>query len=134
VAFPRAPRRDPQGSAIQTGLGRAPARVGTARSGQPGRGARRSFRCCWKTPPNAESERALAREALEQRREEGRERGREEGLELAYKQQLGRALRDAERAALRERWGWLGAARLADVLLDSTAEALAAWLADPVAR
>jgi hypothetical protein len=35
---------------------------------------------------------------------------------------------------LRERWGRLGADRLGDMVLGSSAEALAAWLADPTAR
>jgi hypothetical protein len=81
-------------------------------------------------------------QGLEQGREQGLEQGREQGLEQGreleyerlYQRRLGRTLSDAERATLRERWGRLGADRLGDVLLDSSAEALAVWLADPEAR
>lgn len=70
----------------------------------------------------------------EQGLEQGLERGRELECERLYERRLGRTLGDVERATLRERWGRLGADRLGDVLLDSSAEVLAAWLADPEAR
>ncbi|HEU4405876.1 MAG TPA: hypothetical protein VFS43_11470 [Polyangiaceae bacterium] len=92
-------------------------------------------------PEVRERQRHIARVLLEQNPEVGQplvERGREEGRELEcerlYERRLGRALSEAERAILRERWGRLGAERLGDVVLASTAEALAAWLSDPAAR
>jgi hypothetical protein len=76
-----------------------------------------------------------ARQVLvEQGLEQGREQGLEQGLERLYERRLGRALSEVERQTLRERWGRLGADRLDAVLLDSSAEGLAAWLADPEAR
>ena len=47
---------------------------------------------------------------------------------------LGRALTPPEEAALATRLERVGPDRLADVVLDSTPDALAAWLADPEAR
>jgi hypothetical protein len=80
----------------------------------------------------------VGRPLVEKGRQEGRQEGREEGRELEcerlYERRLGRALRESERAALRERWGWLGEDRLLDLALDSSAEVLAAWLDDPHAR
>ncbi len=66
--------------------------------------------------------------------EKGRQEGRELEHERLYARRLGRALREGERATLRERWARLGADRLLDLALESSAEALAAWLADPAAR
>ena len=65
------------------------------------------------------------------------DKGRKEGLEpLAhqFERRMGRRLRDEERDALHERLLRLGSKRVGDVVLDFTAEQLAAWLSDPDAR
>jgi hypothetical protein len=74
------------------------------------------------------------RPLVEKGRQEGLARGREQECERLYERRLGRALREGERATLCERWGRLGEDRLLDLALESSAEALAAWLADPDAR
>lgn len=76
----------------------------------------------------------LIDEAYQAEVEAGREEGRIQMHERLYERRLGRPLSEGERAVLRERWARLGADRLGDVVLDSSAEALAAWLADPAAR
>lgn len=50
-----------------------------------------------------------------------------------FERRLGRALTEQEHALLRSRLDRLGASRLGDVVLDLSAEALGAWLADPEA-
>lgn len=63
--------------------------------------------------------------------------GRQEGLASlwhVYERRLGRALSSEEHRTLRERLKLMGAARLGDVVLDLSPEALGAWLADPDAR
>lgn len=63
--------------------------------------------------------------------------GRQEGLASlwhVYERRLGRALSSEEHRTLRERLRLMGAARLGDVVLDLSPEALGAWLADPDAR
>jgi hypothetical protein len=74
------------------------------------------------------------RPLVEKGRQEGLEQGRALECERLYERRLGRALREGERATLHERWSRLGAERVEDMLLDASAEALAAWLTDPVAR
>ncbi|MCU0681628.1 MAG: hypothetical protein MUF34_05125 [Polyangiaceae bacterium] len=66
--------------------------------------------------------------------EQGREEGREKGLRLLQHQlerRLGRTLTEAERAVMVHRFDNGGADRLGDVVLDLSAEALAAWLNEP---
>ena len=68
---------------------------------------------------------------------QGKEKGREEGLgPLAhqFERRLNRALTAAERAVLVRRLDILGPARLGDVVIDASPDALAAWLAAPDAR
>lgn len=48
-----------------------------------------------------------------------------------FERRLGRPLTEDEHAILRERLRRLGANRVGDVVLDLSAEALGAWLADP---
>jgi hypothetical protein len=85
-----------------------------------------------------EFEQALATKARNEGLEKGLEKGLKQGRELEHERlwerRLGRALSEGERQTLHERWGRLGADRLGAVLLDSSAETLAAWLADPEAR
>jgi hypothetical protein len=67
-------------------------------------------------------------------REELIETGIEQGLMPLlhqFERRLGRALTPEEHHGLRERFDRLGSTRLGDVVLDLSAEALAAWLADP---
>jgi len=64
---------------------------------------------------------------------QGFERGFEPLAHL-YHRRLGRSLTDDERKTLRARLDTHGADRLGDVLLDLSADALAAWLADPDAE
>jgi hypothetical protein len=62
------------------------------------------------------------------------EKGVEKGMgavEQQFQRRLGRAITAAEHRELLRRVDTLGAARLGDVVLDLTPEALAAWLADP---
>ena len=66
--------------------------------------------------------------------EKGIERGIEKGMgavERQFQRRLGRAITAAEHRELLRRVDTLGAARLGDVVLDLTPEALAAWLAEP---
>jgi hypothetical protein len=69
-------------------------------------------------------------EVREELIEEGIERGLMPLLHLVERR-LGRALTPDEHHALRERFNRLGSNRLGDVVLDLSADALAAWLADP---
>jgi hypothetical protein len=88
-------------------------------------------------PEVRERQRFIVRMLLDKDPEAARplvEKGREQECERLYERRLGRALSEGERTALRDRWARLGAERLEDVLLDSSAEVLAAWLADPAAR
>ena len=64
----------------------------------------------------------------------GKREGKRELLLRGYERRLERALTDAERAAIEQRLGTLGADRLFDVQMDLSPEALAAWLADPSAQ
>jgi hypothetical protein len=73
--------------------------------------------------------------------QEGFDRGTKEGFERGaqslahlFERRLGRPLHDDERALLRERNETLGPDRVGDVVLDLSADELAAWLADPGAR
>ncbi len=93
---------------------------------------------------------ALERKAREEGMEKGMEKGMEEGMERGmekgmekgavstlahqFERRLRRALRDDERARLHERTATLGPDRLGDLVLDLSADQLAAWLADPDAR
>jgi hypothetical protein len=65
--------------------------------------------------------------------EEGIKQGLLHMYEHGYKRRLARPLTEEERRTLHERLGQLGSDRLGDVVLDLSAEALAAWLADPSA-
>jgi len=69
---------------------------------------------------------ALQREAIEQ--------GAVTALAHLFERRLGRVLHDNERACVRERIETLGPERVGDVVLDLSADELAAWLADPKAR
>lgn len=64
----------------------------------------------------------------------GEERGEQKTLVNLYEKRLGRTLSEDEHAVLLQRLGELGADRLLDVPLEMSADALAAWLADPMAR
>ena len=77
---------------------------------------------------------ALEREAMEKGIERGVAKGAAGAFAHQFERRLGRALRDDERACLRERTERLGPDRLGDVVLDLSADELAAWLADPNAR
>jgi hypothetical protein len=52
-------------------------------------------------------------------------------LRHQFERRLGRPLTEAERHTVAQRFESVGADRLGDVVLDLTAEALAAWLHDP---
>jgi hypothetical protein len=65
---------------------------------------------------------------------EGLREGQLRTLARQIERRLGRALSDAERAALGERLERLGDDRLDEVLFSLSAVALAGWLADPAAR
>jgi hypothetical protein len=64
----------------------------------------------------------------------GYDRGRTETYVRLFAQRLGRALTDRERATVVQRLQALGDERLNAVVLSSSPEALAAWLADPAAH
>ena len=66
--------------------------------------------------------------------QEGRREGQREALEQLCALRLGRPLSSAERAVLSERLERVGGRRLGEMLLGASAEALAAWLADPTPR
>ena len=61
----------------------------------------------------------------------GEERGELKTVVLLYQRLLGRAMSEGERAVLVLRLERLGADRLLDLPLALSADALAAWLADP---
>ncbi len=63
--------------------------------------------------------------------EQGIEQGIEKGMVQLFERRLARPLASGEAVALHERLGRLGSGRLGDVLFEYSAEALAAWLADP---
>ena len=70
-------------------------------------------------------------------RNEGLSQGLSQGLQPLvhlFERRLARSLTDAEQTTLRERFNRVGPARLGDVVLDLSADTLAAWLADPDAR
>ncbi len=67
-------------------------------------------------------------------RREGRRAERREGLRRRCAHRLGRPLTRAEERTLVARADRLGTDRLDEVILDSSPEALAVWLADPEAR
>jgi hypothetical protein len=73
---------------------------------------------------------ALQHEAMEK----GVEKGAAGVVAHQFERRLRRALRDEERARLRERTETLGPDRLGDLVLDLSVDELAAWLADPDAR
>jgi len=60
----------------------------------------------------------------------GVERGFEQSFAALYHRRLGRPLTVGERTTLRARLDTHGADRIAEVALDLSADALAAWLAD----
>ncbi|AUX45003.1 hypothetical protein SOCE26_064820 [Sorangium cellulosum] len=67
-------------------------------------------------------------------RDEGLKEGQIQALTRQFEKKLGRPLAEAERSVLAERFDRLGLDRLDDVRLELSADALAAWLADPAAR
>lgn len=71
-------------------------------------------------------------------RDEARKEGLQEGqlrvLTTQFEKKLGRPLSEAEHPVMAERLDRLGSDRLDDVRLELSADALAAWLADPAAR
>lgn len=79
-----------------------------------------------------------AQELMEAFETKAMQKGRAEGwlapLAHQFERRLGRRLREDERALLQERTQALGPDRVGDVVLDLSADALAAWLADPDAR
>ncbi|MGK4001401.1 hypothetical protein WMF31_02165 [Sorangium sp. So ce1036] len=85
---------------------------------------------------------SIRREGLKEGLAEGLKEGLAEGLKegqiraLArqFEKKLGRPLSGAERSVLAERFDRLGLDRLDDVRLELSADALAAWLAEPTAR
>jgi hypothetical protein len=64
----------------------------------------------------------------------GYDRGRKETYVRQFAWRLGRALTDRESATVEHRLQVLGDERLIDMVLSSSPEALAAWLADPAAH
>jgi hypothetical protein len=78
-------------------------------------------------------ERSVA-EGIDRGIKQGIDRGINQGatatIEHQFSRRLGRSLTDTERTTLTSRVRTLGSARLADVVLDNTSEALVAWLAD----
>jgi hypothetical protein len=85
---------------------------------------------------------SIRREGLKEGLAEGLKEGLAEGLKegqiraLArqFEKKLGRPLSGAERSVLAERFDRLGLDRLDDVRLELSADALAAWLAEPAAH
>ena len=71
---------------------------------------------------------------IEQGIEQGIAQGIEQGIGLVERQfqrRLGRLVTAEEHRTLVRRLGTLGPARVGDVVLDLSSDALAAWLADP---
>jgi len=66
-------------------------------------------------------------------KQEGELKGELKAVIQVCERRLGRVLSEGERAVLPQRLGTLGLARLLDVPLELSADALAAWLADPAA-
>lgn len=60
-----------------------------------------------------------------------REESRREALERLFEKRLGRTLMQAERGAIAERLERLGEEHVSDAMLELSADALAAWLAEP---
>jgi len=84
---------------------------------------------------------AMLQQQLDRGIEKGIEKGIEQGIERGVAplrrlcaRRLGRALSPEEHSTLRARLDLVGPDRLGDVILDSDAAALAAWLADPDGR
>jgi len=81
---------------------------------------------------------SIRKEGLQKGLKEGFEKGLKEGqiriLARQFEKKLGRPLSDAEQSMLAERLDRLGLDRLDDVRLELSANALAAWLAEPAAR
>jgi hypothetical protein len=75
-----------------------------------------------------------SQEMVEALQREAMEKGAANTVAHQFERRLGRALRDEERACVRERIETLGPDRLGDVVLDLSADELATWLADPKAR
>jgi len=74
---------------------------------------------------------------LETLKKKGRKEGIKKGIAVLVQlcaRRLGRPLTRGETATLGARLDTVGPERLAEVVMDSDAEALAAWLADPDAR
>jgi hypothetical protein len=63
----------------------------------------------------------------------GEERGEQKTMVSLYERRLGRTMTDEERAVLVRRLEKLGTGRLLDLPFSLSADALAAWLADPTA-
>lgn len=69
---------------------------------------------------------------------QGLEKGLKEGLEKElrllerlFERRLGRSLSETERRTVTQRFGTLGAERLGDVAIESSADTLAVWLNEP---
>ncbi|AUX26473.1 uncharacterized protein SOCEGT47_070420 [Sorangium cellulosum] len=81
---------------------------------------------------------SIRKEALQEGFKEGLEKGLKEGqirpLARQFEKKLGRPLSEAEQFVLVERFDRLGLNRLDDVRLELSADALAAWLAEPAAH
>ncbi|WP_434045150.1 MULTISPECIES: hypothetical protein [Sorangium] len=73
------------------------------------------------------------KEALQEGLKEGLKEGQIRALAEMFEKKLGRTLAEPERSVLTERFDRLGLSRLDDVRLELSADALAAWLADPAA-
>jgi hypothetical protein len=75
----------------------------------------------------------LAPEAADEAIQKGIEQGLQP-LRHQIERRLGRRLDAAEQAVLLRRFATVSGDRLGDIVLDLSADALAAWLADPDAR
>lgn len=69
-----------------------------------------------------------------QGKQQGKQQGEQSLLVMLYEMQLGRPLTEGEHATLMKRLGTLGNQRLLAAQQAQSAEALAAWLADPNAE
>ena len=76
----------------------------------------------------------IGQQLLDEGQQQGIEQGIERGIGLVERQfqrRLGRPVTAEEHRTLVRRLGTLGPARVGDVVLDLSSDALAAWLADP---
>lgn len=78
-------------------------------------------------------QRRTKEEGVEQGLARGRKQGQLQAVARLVEKRLRRPLADADRSVLAERLDRLGEDRIDDVILSSSAETLAAWLADPLA-